>query len=73
MKRYNYAKIPAGAAMELGLEKIRRQTVSGEYIINESDLLTYGDVVDSFPDKVERLGGTPLTALEAKVELQKTE
>ena len=73
MKIYNYAKIPLVSAVALGLDKIRRHTPSGDVIINESDLLTYGTVNSTFEQKVEALGGQVLTALEAKQELQKTE
>ena len=73
MKIYNYAKIPLVSAIALGLDKVRRHTPSGDVIINESDLLTYGTVNSTFEQKVEALGGQVLTALEAKQELQKTE
>lgn len=69
---YRYAKIPYPRAVELGLEKIRRRISSGEVIINESDLLTYGDD-DPFESKVQGLGGTVLTALQAKQEIDKSE
>ncbi len=69
---YRYAKIPFQKAAELGLSKSRKRTVTGEVIINESDLLTYGKGAD-FKKKVKQLGGTVLTALEAKKELEKTE
>ena len=42
MRIYNYAKIPLVSAIALGLDKIRRHTPSGDVIINESDLQTYG-------------------------------
>ena len=73
MKIYNYAKIPLVSAIALGLDKVRRHTPSGDVIINESDLLTYGYGSSTFEQKVEALGGQVLTALEAKQELQKTE
>ena len=73
MKIYNYAKIPLVSAIALGLDKVRRHTPSGDVIINESDLLTYGTMNSTFEQKVEALGGQVLTALEAKQELQKTE
>ena len=73
MKRYNYAKIPLVSAIALGLDKIRRHTPSGEVIINESDLLTYGSEGYTFEQKVEALSGKVLTTLGAKQELQKTE
>lgn len=73
MKRYNYAKIPLVSAIALGLDKIRRHTPSGDVVINESDLLTYGSEDYTFEQKVEELNGKALTALEAKQELQKTE
>ena len=57
----------------MGLDKIRRHTPSGDVIINESDLLTYGSEGYIFEQKVEELNGKALTALEAKQELQKTE
>jgi len=57
----------------LGLDKIRRHIPSGDVIINESDLLTYGSEGYTFEQKVEELNGKVLTALEAKQELQKTE
>ncbi|GEM_PF-1269317 len=69
---YRYAKVPFQAAADLGLSKSRKRTVSGEVIINESDLLTYGRGSD-FKKKVKQLGGTVLTAFEAKRELEKTE
>ena len=68
---YIYAKVPFQIAVDLGLSKSRKRTVSGEVIINESDLLTYGKGSD-FKKKVKQLGGTVLTALEAKRELEKT-
>lgn len=73
MKIYNYAKIPLVSAIALGLDKVRRHTPSGDVIINESDLLTYGSGSSTFEQKVEALGGQVLTALEAKQELQKPE
>lgn len=57
----------------MGLDKIRRHTPSGDVIINESDLLTYGSEGYTFEQKVGELNGKALTALEAKQELQKTE
>lgn len=57
----------------MGLDKIRRHAPSGDVIINESDLLTYGSEGYTFEQKVEELNGKVLTALEAKQELQKTE
>lgn len=57
----------------MGLDKIRRHIPSGDVIINESDLLTYGSEGYTFEQKVEELNGKVLTALEAKQELQKTE
>lgn len=68
--KYRYAIIPYSGAVTLGVERIRRQTATGEVIVNESDLLTYGGQ-SSFEDKIEKLGGRVLTALEAKQELQK--
>ena len=73
MRIYYYAKIPLVSAVALGLDKIRRHTPSGDVIINESDLLTYGTVNSTFEQKVAALGGQVLTALEAQQELQKTE
>ena len=73
MKIYNYAKIPLVSAIALGLDKVRRHTPSGDVIINESDLLTYGSENSTFEQKVEALGGQVPTVLEAKQELQKTE
>ena len=73
MRRYNYVKIPLVSAIALGLDKIRRHTPSGDVIINESDLQTYGSEGYTFEQKVEELNGKVLTALEAKQELQKTE
>ena len=73
MRIYYYAKIPLVSAVALGLDKVRRHTPSGDVIINESDLLTYGSENSTFEQKVEALGGQVLTALEAKQELQKTE
>ena len=73
MRIYYYAKIPLVSAIALGLDKIRRHTPSGDVIINESDLLTYGSEGYTFEQKVEELNGKALTALEAKQELQKTE
>ena len=74
MKRYQYAKIPSHSADMLGdVVKHRKRTVSGYVIINESDLLLYGNADDTFEDKVEQLGGVPLTNIEAKQELQKKE
>lgn len=69
---YRYAKIPFDKAVEIGVSKTRKRTVTGEVIINESDLLTYGRGSD-FKRKVKQLEGTVLTALEAKQELEKTE
>jgi len=68
--KYRYAIIPYSGAVMLGVEHIRRQTATGEVIVNESDLLTYGEQT-SFEDKIKQLGGRTLTALEAKQELQK--
>ena len=68
--KYRYAIIPYSGAVMLGVERIRRQTVTGEVIVNESDLLTYGEQT-SFEDKIKQLGGRTLTALEARQELQK--
>lgn len=68
--KYRYAIIPYSGAVMLGVEHIRRQTVTGEVIVNESDLLTYGEQ-NSFEDKIKQLGGRTLTALEARQELQK--
>ena len=68
--KYSYAKIPYQSAVELGVEKTRKRTSTGEVIINESDLLTYGKGSD-FRKKVKQLGGTVLTAMEAKIELEK--
>ena len=74
MKRYLYAKIPGHSADVLGeVVKHRKRTLSGEVIINESDLLLYGNAEDSFEDKVKQLSGVPLTNIEAKQELQKKE
>lgn len=74
MKRYQYAKIPSHSADMLGdVVTHRKRTVSGDVIINESDLLLYGNADDTFEDKVEQLGGVPLTNIEAKQELQKKE
>ena len=39
--KYRYAIIPYSGAVLLGVEDIRRQTATGEVIVNESDLLTY--------------------------------
>ena len=71
MKRYHYAKIAVTSAMSLGLDKIRQKTPSGDYIINESDLITYGNPSQSFAEKVKILRGNVLSAFEAKQELQK--
>ena len=68
---YRYAQIPFPKAVELGLEKTRKRTATGAVIINESDLLTYGKGSD-FQKKVKQLGGTVLTALEAKKVLEQT-
>lgn len=70
MRQYKYAKIPLQGATALGLCGIRKKTASGDYIINESDVSVYGEVGDSFEDKIERLGGTVLTNQQAKQELQ---
>ncbi len=69
--KYRYAIIPYSGAVMLGVEHIRRRTVTDEVIVNESDLLTYGEQT-SFEDKIKQLGGRTLTALEARQELQKT-
>lgn len=71
MRQYKYAKIPMRSAASLGLDRFRKQTVSGEYIINESDMSMYGEAGDTFEDKIERLGGTVLTNLQARQELLK--
>lgn len=71
MKRYQYAKLPVTSAMSLGLDKIRQKTSGGDYIINESDLITYGNSSQSFAEKVKELRGIVLSAFEAKQELQK--
>ena len=55
MRAYRYIKIPHGKAVELGLEKIRSGTSDGCVIINESDLMTYGNPEDSFEDKTPLL------------------
>lgn len=62
MRIYNYAKIPLVSAIALGLDKIRRHTPSGDVIINESDLQTYGSENSTFEQKVEALSGKVLTA-----------
>lgn len=69
--KYSYAKIPYAQAVLVGVDKIRKRTATGDVIINEGDLLTYGKGGD-FKKKVKQLGGTILTALEAKRELEKT-
>lgn len=69
--KYRYAKIPYVNAVLLGVDKIRKRTANGDVIINEGDLLTYGSG-DDFNKKVNLLGGTVLTANEAKSELEKT-
>lgn len=71
MKQYLYAKIPASSASILGLDKVRKQLPDGSYIVNESDLLTYGDSNQSFAEKVTKLKGKIITSFEAKQELQK--
>lgn len=71
MKQYLYAKIPAASASSLGLDKVRKQLPDGSYIVNESDLLTYGDSSQSFAEKVTKLKGKIITSFEAKTELQK--
>lgn len=71
MKQYLYAKIPAASASILGLDKVRKQLPDGSYIVNESDLLTYGDSSQSFAEKVTKLKGKIITSFEAKTELQK--
>ena len=69
--KYSYAKIPYAKAVLVGVDKIRKRTAAGDVIINEGDLLTYGKG-DDFKKKVKQLGGSVLTALEAKAELEKT-
>ena len=69
--KYRYAKIPFPKAVLIGVDQIRKRTVTGDVIINESDLLTYGKGAD-FKKKVKQLGGTVLTAAEAKAEIEKT-
>lgn len=69
--KYSYAKIPYTQAVLVGVDKIRKRTAAGEVIINEGDLLAYGKGGD-FEKKVKQLGGTVLTALDAKRELEKT-
>lgn len=68
---YRYAKIPYAKAVLIGVDKIRKRTVTGDVIINEGDLLTYGKGSD-FKKKVKQLGGTVLSALDAKKEIEKT-
>ncbi len=70
MRQYKYAKIPQRSAAALSIGGIRKRTASGDYIINESDVSMYGEAGDTFEDKIERLGGTVLTNLQAKQELQ---
>lgn len=67
MRQYKYASIPYAAAVRLGLAKARRRASSG-VIINAGDLTAYGE--GSFEAKVEALGGTVLTALRARAELE---
>lgn len=69
--QYRYAKIPYPKAVMLGVDNIRKRTAAGEVIINEGDLQTYGKGAD-FKKKVKQLGGTVLTAAEAKAEIEKT-
>ena len=49
--KYRYAIIPYSGAVLLGVEDIRRQTATGEVIVNESDLLTYGEQTSSDADR----------------------
>lgn len=65
---YKYAKISYAAAVRLGLAKSRRRTSSGYVIINDGDLTGYGS--GTFADKIDALGGTVLTALQARAELE---
>lgn len=71
MKQYQYAKVPASSASILGLDKVRKQLHDGSYIVNESDLLTYGGSDQSFEEKITDLKGKIITSFEAKQELQK--
>lgn len=68
---YRYAKIPLSTAKDLGLAGIRRRTVDGMVIINEGDLLACGKGC-GFERKVKSLGGKTMTALEARIEIEKT-
>ena len=68
--RYVYAKIPVRKAEDAGIAEFRQRTPDGEYVINESDLQTYGNSAP-FEKKVKSLGGKVLTAAEAKEELNR--
>ncbi len=71
MRTYRYIKISRDNAVKLGLQDLRASTSDGCVIINESDLLTYGDEADSLEDKVAKLEGKILSNVEARQELNK--
>lgn len=70
MKQYLYITISEQTAHDYGFDQYRLQTSDGGYIINESDLLTVGNAGDTLDQKVSAIGGTLLTNMEAKIELQ---
>lgn len=67
--KYRYAKIPYSAAVDLGIAQIRHRIVTGEVIINESDVQCFCGS-EPFEKKIELLGGSVLTNSEAKSELK---
>lgn len=72
MRQYMYVKVSAETAVQYGFDTYRRQTFDGGYIINEGDLFSIGGENDTIEQKVSMIGGTLMTALEAKVEFEKT-
>jgi hypothetical protein len=66
---FRYVAIPQKEAEALGLDQYRHQDVDGNFIVNQSDLSSYGYPGDTLEEKAAKIGGEVITAGEARIRI----
>ena len=66
--KFEYISIPVNEAQKLGLLDNRILINDGKnVIVNQTDLLVYGTPEDSVEDKAVKIGGSIITANDARI------
>lgn len=66
---FRYVAIPQNEAEALGLDQYRHQDIDGNFIVNQSDLLSYGYPGDTLEEKATKIGGEVISANEARIRI----